>query len=391
MNCYRQVRNKVNTLNLQCKREYYTRKISACQGNMKESWKIINEIRNKRSKSSNIDRLIGDKTNIIDKGGISNEMNRFFCSVGKDLTDKIDPVPNPLLSGDYAINKNRTEFHFKSISVQHIWEARAKVKTTKGFGIDNISSYFLKIALPFIENSLAFLFNTSIETSLFPDSWKVARVTPIYKDGDRSEKTNYRPISVLPVISRLFEKLVFNQLYQYMKDNCFISVDQSGFLRGSSTLTCLLKNTDDWYSGLDLGQFVGLVFVDLTKALDTVDHQILCQKLLHYGVNGRDFSWFRSYLSGRKQFCRVNGIDSEIGGLETGVPQGSCLGPLLFLIYINDLPQAVQDSVVSMYADDTNLCYKSADIIQLYETINKSQQTGHLVKRQQAYFKCRKN
>ena len=156
-----------------------------------------------------------------------------------------------------------------------------------------------------------------------------------------------------------------------MKDNCFFSVDQSGFLRGSSTLTCLLKNTDDWYSGLDLGQFVGLVFVDLTKAFDTVDHQILCQKLLHYGVNGREFSWFRSYLSGRKQFCRVNGIDSEIGDLETGVPQGSCLGPLLFLIYINDLPQAVQDSVVSMYADDTNLCYKSADIIQLYETINK--------------------
>ena len=106
----------------------------------------------------------------------------------------------------------------------------------------DISSYFMKLALPYIENSLAFLFNTSIETSQFPDSWKVARITPIFKDGDKTEKPNYRLISVLPVISKLFEKLVFNQLYQYMKDNGLFTFDQSGFLRLHSTQTCLLKN-----------------------------------------------------------------------------------------------------------------------------------------------------
>ena len=141
-----------------------------------------------------------------------------------------------------------------------------------------------------------------------------------------------------------------------MKVNCLFTSDQSGFLRLHSTLTCLLKMSDDWYNGFDLGKLVGLVFIDLKKAFDTVDHDILCNRLEQYGVQHRELSWFRSYLSNRKQFCRVNAIDSDVGEIEVGVPQGSCLGPLLFLIYINDLPKVVQGSSVTMYADDTSLC-----------------------------------
>ena len=370
MDSYGQVRNKVNTINTQLKKQYYTDKILSCQGDMKESWKTIYELLNKRSKSSNIECLKDLGTENTHKKDISNAMNNFFCSVGKDLANKIAPVPNPLLSGDYDVNKDKAEFSFKTIEVKDIRAAFAKIKTAKSFGIDNISSFFLKLALPFIENSLAALFNTSIETSQFPGSWKVARVTPIFKEGDKAEKSNYCPISVLRVISRLFEKLVFDQLYQHMKENCLFSPDQSGFLRLHSTLTCLLKNTDDWYSGLDLGQLVGLIFIDFKKAFDTVDHEILCKKLQIYGVQHRELSWFRSYLSYRKQFCRVNGVASDIEDIEVGVPQGSCLGPLLFLIYINDLPRAVQGSTVSMYADDTSLCHQSNDISQLNKAIN---------------------
>ena len=282
----------------------------------------------------------------------------------------LQPAINPLLSGEYEVNKDKAKFHFKTVELKDIRDAFAKVKTAKSFGIDNISSYFMKLALPYIENSLAFLFNTSIETSQFPDSWKVARITPIFKDGDKTEKSYYRPISVLPVISKLFEKLVFNQLYLYMKDNGLFTSDQSGFLRLHSTLTCLLKMSDDWYNGLDLGKLVGLVFIDLKKAFDTVDHDILCKKLELYGVQQRELSWFKSYVSNRKQFCRVNGVDSDIGKIEVGVPQGSCLGPLLFLIYINDLPEAVQGASVTMYADDTSLCHQSHDLTQLNEAIN---------------------
>ena len=328
---------------------------------MKESWKVTNELLSKRSKSSSIDCLKESGTEIRNKKDVSNEMNNFFCTIGSNLADKIQPAANPLLSGEYEVNKDKAKFNFKTIEVKDIRDAFAKAKTTMSFGNDNISSYFLKLALPYTGNSLAFMFNTSIETRQFPNSWKVARITPIFKDGDKTEKSNYRPISVLPVISKLFEKLVFNQLYQYMKENGLFTSDQSGFLRLHSTLTCLLKMSDDWYNGLDLGKLVGLVFIDLKKAFDTVDHDILCKKLDVYGVQQRELSWFRSYLSNRKQFCRVNGVDSNVGEIEVGVPQGSCLGPLLFLIYINDLPQAVQDSSVTMYADDTSLCYQSHD------------------------------
>ena len=157
-----------------------------------------------------------------------------------------------------------------------------------------------------------------------------------------------------------------------MNENDMFSSNQSGFrcLHSILTCLCLLKNTDDWYSGLDLGKLVGLVFIDLKKAFDTVNHDILCHKLSYYGIQQRELLWFQSYLSNREQFFRVNGIDSEINSIKIGIPQGSCLGPLLFSIYINDLPQAVLDSNVSMYADDTSLCYQSLDINKLNEVIN---------------------
>ena len=246
MDSYRQIRNQVNALNFQLKKQHYTNRIAACKGILKESWKTINELLNKRSKSSSIDCLKESGTETRNKKDVSNAMNNFSCTIGRELADKIQPAINPLLSGEYEANKDKAKFHFKTVELKDIRDAFAKVKTAKSFGIDNISSYFMKLALPYIENSLAFLFNTSIETSQFPDSWKVARITPIFKDGDNTEKSNYRPISVLPVISKLFEKLVFNQRYLYMKDNGLFTSDQSGFLRLYSTLSCLLKMSDDW-------------------------------------------------------------------------------------------------------------------------------------------------
>ena len=160
MDSFRQIRNKVNIMNTQLEKQYYTEKISACQGNMKESWTTINELLNKRSKSSNINCLKDMGTEIVDKKDISNAMNNFFCSVGKNLANKIAPVPNPLLSSDYKVNKDKTKFTFSTIGVDEIRVAIAKIRTAKSFGIDNTSTFFLKLALPFIENSLVALCNT---------------------------------------------------------------------------------------------------------------------------------------------------------------------------------------------------------------------------------------
>ena len=283
-------------------------------------------------------------------------MNDYFCTIGKELADKIDPSPNPLLVGNYMINEGNKTMKFTKINEQTITDAIGKIKTSKGFGNDNSSSYFLKLALPYIVNSLAYMFNKSLEDREFPSLWKIARVIPIFKDGDKSAKENYRPISVLPVVSRLFEKLVYNQLYEYLNSNDLLAPSQSGFRSLHSTATALLKCTNDWYSSLDVGKHVGVIFVDLKKAFDTVDHKILVQKLAHYGIHSSELMWFKSYLSNRSQFTRVNGVDSKVQNIDIGVPQGSCLGPLLFLLYINDLPKITNNAKVYMYADDTIVC-----------------------------------
>ena len=219
MESYRKIRNRVNQLNINLKRQYFSDKIIQFQGNMEESWRTIKHLLNKRSKSTNIDLISEKGTEIFTKKEISNVMNKYFCSVARDLAGKIDKSLNPLLSGDYDINPLKSTFTLNSIQVQHVREELGKIKVSKSFRHDNISSYFLKLAFPYIKTSLVLLFNTSIESDLFPDKWKFARITPIFKEGDRACKENYRPISVLPVVARLFEKLIFDQLYNYLNIN----------------------------------------------------------------------------------------------------------------------------------------------------------------------------
>ena len=168
-------------------------------------------------------------------------------------------------------------------------------------------AFFIKLALPHICDSLAKIFNASIMNGKFPEAWKIARVTPIFKYGETTERSNYRPISVLPLLSKLFEKLAFDQLYRYLNKNNLLSLSQSGFRTLHSTVSSLLKDTDDWYSTLDDSELVGVVFVDLKKAFDTVSHSLLCSKLEHYRVQKEELQWFNSYLSERNQYCRVNG------------------------------------------------------------------------------------
>ena len=172
-------------------------------------------------------------------------MNQFFCSIGTALAEEIEDSPNPLLLGKYHLNPKSSSFKFSPLLVRDVREAINKVKTSKGYGTDGILSYFLKLALPFIEHSLVLMFNKSLGTASFPDSWKTARVTPIFKDGKTDEKSNYRPISILPVVSKLFERIVFNQLHQYLNRISLLCKSQSGFRELFSTTSCLLVNVDD--------------------------------------------------------------------------------------------------------------------------------------------------
>ena len=372
MRLYRKARNATNSLNTQLQKKYYKEIINACKGDIKGSWRVINEIINKKSKFTNIDYIKNCGKEICSNSEIANAMNEYFCTIGAGLAKNIEETANPLQSGHFLIHSSTPNFRFKFIIVQDIWVAMAKSTNSRSFGTDTISRYFLKLAIPLLENSMAILFNTSLETSIFPDLWKTARVARIYKEGDKSEKSNYRPLSVLPVIPRLFERLVYNQLYQHLKSNNLLANEKSGISTVHSTLMCLLKNTDDWYSGLGNGQLVGLVLIDRRKAFDTVDHNILSQKREQYGLLGKELSWFKSCLLNCKQFCSINGVESELMDINVEVPQGSCLGSLLFLLYVSDLPQAVQTSTLAMYADDILSLERHYILVSLSRTLDSA-------------------
>ena len=228
-----------------------------------------------------------------------------------------------------------------------------------------IPSKLLKMAANIVAPSLTSIFSKSILTGIYPDDWKTAKVTPLFKKGIKSDPNNYRPISVIPIISKVFERIVYNQLFHYLDDNKLLLGCQSGFRSLHSTLTALLEATNAWSVNIDNGLLNGVVFIELTKAFDTIDHEIILRKMSYLGVDQAAMKWFSSYLSGRTQKCNVSGKLSSARTLSCGVPQGSILGPLLFLIYINDLPNSLRGAVPRMFADDTNLTLSAKTLAEL--------------------------
>ena len=206
------------------------------------------------------------------------------------------------------------------------------LSNNKPTGIDKISCKIIKIAAPAIADSLPYIFNRAVTQSTFPDQWKVARITPLYKGGQRNIPGNYRPISVLPAISKIMERILYNQTYNYLTTFGLLNSSQFGFRKSHSTATALLECTNEWYVNLDRKLFNLVVFIDLKKAFDTVDHQVLFKKLEHFGIKGQAHSLLKSYLTNCSQKCQLKGFVSSEQPINCGVPQGSILGPLLFLL-----------------------------------------------------------
>ena len=226
--------------------------------------------------------------------------------------------------------------------------------STKATGIDGLSVKLLKLTFNHVGGILHFIFNQSISSGTFVDAWKRARVVPLYKAGDENLVNNYRPVSILPIVSKIIERHVFNSFYEYLSTNKLVTDSQSGFRPSHSCETALNGLTDIWFKNMDDGKLTGVLFIDLRKAFDTVNHTVLLHKLLSYGICHNTFKWFQSYLSNRKQYVRWRGALSKETDVSIGVPQGSILGPLFFILYINDSPECLKHYSVTMYADDTS-------------------------------------
>ena len=298
-----------------------------------------------------------------DKELIANTFNEYFTQIGPRLAANID-VANKRSYESYLGNPCEVEFNFTRTTSEGIMEIISKMKPKSSSGLDNISCRLMKDISDIFATPLTLLINQSLQSGIFPDKLKIAKVVPIFKAGKDNIDSyvhNYRPISLLSCFSKIFERVVYNQLYNHLQLNKLLYDSQYGFRKSHSTELAALELIDSIYKNLDQGKTPIAIFLDLSKAFDTIDHKILINKLHHCGCRNISLNWFKSYLTERSQYVVINDTISKTLRITTGVPQGSVLGPLLFLIYMNDLYRATDKFKYILFADDTNLisntCY----------------------------------
>lgn len=285
-------------------------------------------------------------------------------TVAQESKEKADTLNN-YFSSVFTVEDTDTmpdfsERHFNStietleIKQEEVEKKLNKLNTSKAAGPDGISPRILKELSSELAPVLTVLMNKSIEEGEIPQQWKNGHVTPIFKKGSRNRPDNYRPVTLTILICRTMESFVRDIIMNHFLDNLLLSTQQHGFIAGKSCVTQLLTCMDIWTKALDEGLNMDIAYMDFRKAFDSVPHERLLMKLYNYGVRGKIHNWIKSFLSGRKQRVVVDGVYSDWTPVISGVPQGSVLGPLLFLVFINDMPEVV-DAVLLMFADDTKI------------------------------------
>uniref|UniRef100_A0A3P9J1E7 Reverse transcriptase domain-containing protein n=1 Tax=Oryzias latipes TaxID=8090 RepID=A0A3P9J1E7_ORYLA len=277
-------------------------------------------------------------------------------------------IQSPSHSVSHCVDMSST-FSFRMVNPTDVEQVINELSSTSSAGPDGIEAKFIKLASHVLCFPLAALLNLSFSTAEVPLAWKRAKVIPLHKGGNSNDMSNYRPISIINSIVKVYEKIIFNQLLEYLTVINILSPFQSGFRKHFSTTSALLKFTNDIFSGFDNNMLTGALFIDLTKAFDVVDHYLLLDKLHSIGLDRSSLLWFNSYLHHHQQCVLFNGSYSNFLSIDKGIPQGSSLGPLLFSIFINDLPTKCIYSNIQLYADDTVIYSSKSNIVDIQHSI----------------------
>lgn len=377
LNFYKRYKNRLTNLLKHAEKSYYHEKLIQNQNQLKNSWKILKEVMGQSPICKTQTEFSINDSTITDKRSIADEFNKYFINIGSNLISKLpNSIPNPT-SFMNAAQMYPTIF-LAPTTTDEIISIMSNLKSSSP-GYDGINLNILKHIFPIISNSLTHLINLSLQTGKVPDEIKLAKVTPIYKANDPAQFSNYRPISVLSIFSKLFEKIMYKRLEKHLIDNEIFSPYQFGFRKHHSTAMAVTLFSEKVYDILENQKFAIATFLDLSKAFDLVNHSFLLQKLTHYGIRGVAYDWVNSYLNNRKQFVHYNSTQSSMLNIICGVPQGSILGPLLFIIYINDIHEQtpVNSLHYTIYADDTNLLISGDNINDTIHELNTHLNTLH--------------
>ena len=351
-NEYRSMRNQVTTMIKQAQREYYQNELQKSKNDSRKMWATLKHLTNKK------------RNTFIPPDLTADQFNNYFIKIGQKLGAKFDKESLP--DWHETIPTPSDPFTITQLSITSVSKEIRKLPDRSNQDLLEMDSKLLRISFNVISPFITHLFNLSIKSGSIPEDWKIARVTPVFKNkGSKKDTCNYRPISVVTHLSKILETCIQTQLMQYLEIHNLISSDQSAFMKKHSTQTSLHKLMDDIITTKDTNTNILMCFLDIQKCFDTIDHKLLLHKLSKYGIQNTSLSWFSSYLTNRRQTVTCNGKLSDFMDISIGIPQGSGLGPVLFLLFINDLPYVTDNFSFNLYADDTIIYKKDTDIANL--------------------------
>lgn len=373
---FKSKRNQFNKQKREAKQQYYKLLFNKYRHDIRKSWELMRTIIKKKNDKSNISESFKlDNKTINDPKDIASAFCDYFTNIGPNLSKQIPP---PIKTSNQYMHNNPpiNSLFMIPTDINEISTIIKQMKPKKSTGPDNISSWLLRELNLSISEPLSIIINKSMEQGIFPNQLKLAKIIPIYKSKDKEQFNNYRPISLLSSISKIFEKIVYKRLYTFIEPVLYNK--QFGFRTKRSTIQAVMELCVDIMDSFENKQITMATFLDLSKAFDTIDHNILIGKLFKYGIRGIALDWFTSYLKDRKHFIQYKSQSSPINLIQTGVPQGSVLGPLLFIIYTNDLPHCLSNTNSTkciLFADDTTIYETSTDLNRLYNSMNDNLNT----------------